>query len=176
MMSPNLISYPGGETNFPSLGIAVKPKKGRALLWPSTLDAQPDQIDIRTTQGAVHESNYIHFYFYSIANDCGYCSTSLYRKKYTMFILSRSLMCVISNIRYFAFSDLYLNTSQRIIWFEYHPFVNLSILLSISIYWNWFWKAKPVIQGKKFAANSWIHLYDFTKPNLWGCTGTFDEL
>ena len=55
MMSPNLISYLGGETNFPSLGIAVKPKKGRALLWPSTLDAQPDQIDIRTT----HEVQYM---------------------------------------------------------------------------------------------------------------------
>ncbi len=30
--------------------------------------------------------------------------------------------------------------------------------------------------GTKFAANSWIHLYDYAKPNLWGCTGSFDEL
>lgn len=43
-----LFSILGGETNFPNLGIAVKPKKGRALLWPSTLDSQPDQIDSRT--------------------------------------------------------------------------------------------------------------------------------
>ena len=37
-------------------------------------------------------------------------------------------------------------------------------------------QARPVISGKKFAANSWIHLYDYEIPNLWGCTGTFDVL
>ena len=36
--------------------------------------------------------------------------------------------------------------------------------------------AKPVIRGTKFAANTWIHSHDFTTSNLWGCTGTFDEL
>lgn len=76
----------GGETAFPLLDIAVKPKKGRALLWPSTLDANPERIDARTR----HE-------------------------------------------------------------------------------------ARPVVKGRKFAANSWIHLYNFNVPNLWGCTGTFDE-
>jgi prolyl 4-hydroxylase len=75
----------GGETNFPDLGIAVTPKRGRALLWPSVLDEDPTKIDPRT----VHE-------------------------------------------------------------------------------------ARPVIKGRKFAANSWIHLYDYRKPNLWGCTGVFD--
>ena len=35
-------------------------------------------------------------------------------------------------------------------------------------------EAKPVIRGRKYAANSWIHLYNFEKANLWGCTGTFD--
>lgn len=34
--------------------------------------------------------------------------------------------------------------------------------------------ARPVIKGRKYAANSWIHLNDFKKPNLWGCTGAFD--
>lgn len=77
----------GGETNFPLLNIAVTPKKGRALLWPSVLDSDPEQQDSRT----MHE-------------------------------------------------------------------------------------AKPVIRGRKFAANSWIHLYDYVRPNLWGCTGAFDEL
>lgn len=77
----------GGETNFPTLGIAVKPKKGRALLWPSVLNHWPNRIDRRT----VHE-------------------------------------------------------------------------------------AKPVIKGTKYAANAWIHLFDFQQANLWGCTGTFDEL
>ena len=75
----------GGETNFPFLNISVKPKKGRAVLWPSTLDSAPDTTDRRT----VHE-------------------------------------------------------------------------------------AKPVIKGIKYAANAWIHLYNFRIPNLWGCTGSFD--
>ena len=77
----------GGETSFPLLNISVTPRKGKALLWPSTLDEDPSSIDRRTT----HE-------------------------------------------------------------------------------------ARPVLRGRKFAANSWIHLHDFMKPNLWGCTGTFDEL
>jgi len=42
----------GGETAFPSLNLAVRPKKGSALLWPSTLDAQPNSIDGRTMHEA----------------------------------------------------------------------------------------------------------------------------
>ena len=37
-------------------------------------------------------------------------------------------------------------------------------------------EAKPVVQGLKYAANSWIHLYEYKTPNKWGCTGAFDEL
>lgn len=37
-------------------------------------------------------------------------------------------------------------------------------------------EAKPVIRGHKYAANAWIHLYNFAQANLWGCTGAFDEL
>lgn len=37
----------GGETAFPNLGIAVPPRKGKALLWPSTLDADPSTQDPR---------------------------------------------------------------------------------------------------------------------------------
>lgn len=33
-------------------------------------------------------------------------------------------------------------------------------------------EASPVLQGVKYAANIWIHLYDYEKSNLWGCTGT----
>ncbi len=67
--------------------LKVKPKKGRALLWPSVLDNNPEEQDPRT-----HHS------------------------------------------------------------------------------------AAAVIKGKKYAANAWIHLYDFAKSNLWGCTGAFDYL
>uniref|UniRef100_A0A7S2R288 Fe2OG dioxygenase domain-containing protein n=1 Tax=Eucampia antarctica TaxID=49252 RepID=A0A7S2R288_9STRA len=74
----------GGETRFTSLNISVKPKKGRALIWPSVTDDDPGYWDDRT----------------------------------------------------------------------YH-------------------EAKAVIKGKKYAANHWIHLYDFVTPNEWGCTGGF---
>jgi prolyl 4-hydroxylase len=37
-------------------------------------------------------------------------------------------------------------------------------------------KAKAVLKGQKYAVNSWLHLYDFKKSNLWGCTGLFDVL
>jgi prolyl 4-hydroxylase len=77
----------GGETNFPMINLAVKPKKGSAVLWPSVYNHDLLQQDPRTH----HE-------------------------------------------------------------------------------------AKPVIKGTKFGANSWIHLYDFSKSNLWGCTGTFDYI
>ena len=77
----------GGETAFPGLNIAIKPKKGSALLWPSTQDSNPELMDSRTT----HE-------------------------------------------------------------------------------------ARAVIKGQKYAANTWIHLYNFEVPNLWGCTGTFDNI
>jgi prolyl 4-hydroxylase len=34
--------------------------------------------------------------------------------------------------------------------------------------------ALPVIKGKKYAANHWLHSGGFRKANLWGCTGSFD--
>lgn len=76
----------GGETVFPALGISVKPKRGRALLWPSTLDYDPDIRDGRTT----HE-------------------------------------------------------------------------------------ARPVLKGRKFAANVWIHLYNNEVAMKWGCTGSVTD-
>jgi len=74
----------GGHTAFTKLGLSVPPKKGKALIWPSVLDADPAKIDHRM-----------------------------------------------------------------------------------------FHEAQPVVAGHKIAANHWIHLYDFVKPNLWGCTGSF---
>lgn len=38
----------GGETHFTDLNISVFPKRGRALIWPSVLDADPTKIDRRT--------------------------------------------------------------------------------------------------------------------------------
>ena len=43
----------GGGTDFPRLGITVMPKKGRALVWPSVLDVDPNQKDIRTEHQAL---------------------------------------------------------------------------------------------------------------------------
>ena len=42
----------GGETAFPTLNVAVKPKKGSAILWPSCLDSDPYKIDSRTMHEA----------------------------------------------------------------------------------------------------------------------------
>jgi prolyl 4-hydroxylase len=42
----------GGETSFPSLGIDVKPRKGSALLWPSTLSDSILDQDPRTEHEA----------------------------------------------------------------------------------------------------------------------------
>ncbi len=41
-----------GETNFPALKLAVKPKKGSAVLWPSTTNDDIMKQDPRT----VHEA------------------------------------------------------------------------------------------------------------------------
>lgn len=43
----------GGGTNFDQLGITVMPKRGRALLWPSVFDADPNEKDGRTTHQAL---------------------------------------------------------------------------------------------------------------------------
>jgi len=74
----------GGATRFTKLKLDVKPKKGRALVWPSVKDDDPEIWDRRM----------------------------------------------------------------------YH-------------------EARDVIRGEKRAANHWIHLYDYEKPNKWGCTGSF---
>ena len=34
-------------------------------------------------------------------------------------------------------------------------------------------QAMPVLAGTKFATNAWVHLREFRRPNLWGCTGAF---
>jgi len=48
----------GGSTNFPLLkensgGLKFSPKKGRALLWPSVLNINPNEIDLRTEHEAM---------------------------------------------------------------------------------------------------------------------------
>jgi len=50
-----------------------------------------------------------------------------------------------------------------------------SVLNDDPSFWDdrMFHEAKSVIQGKKIAANAWIHLNDFVGPNHWGCTGSF---
>jgi len=71
----------GGATNFVKLKLPVKPKLGRALLWPSVLNSNPMEKDPRTD----HE-------------------------------------------------------------------------------------AQDVIQGTKFGANAWIHMFDYMAPQERGCT------
>ena len=35
-------------------------------------------------------------------------------------------------------------------------------------------QAKDVLKGVKYAANAWIHSFNFRVPNRWGCSGAFD--
>lgn len=43
----------GGGTNFNQLNITVMPKVGRAVLWPSVLDEDPNKRDDRTHHQAL---------------------------------------------------------------------------------------------------------------------------
>eukprot|EP01039_Chlorochromonas_danica_P008831 gene8831-9737_t len=43
----------GGETNFPNIGIKVQPKRGRAVLWPSTMNDNLLKMDPRTNHQAM---------------------------------------------------------------------------------------------------------------------------
>lgn len=43
----------GGETNFPTLGFKVKPRRGSLLIWPSVRNDDPTQADMRTEHGAL---------------------------------------------------------------------------------------------------------------------------
>jgi len=43
----------GGGTDFPTLGITVTPKKGRAVLWPSVYSSEPMNKDRRTNHQAL---------------------------------------------------------------------------------------------------------------------------
>jgi prolyl 4-hydroxylase len=43
----------GGGTEFPYLNLTVTPKRGRAALWPSVLDSDPNKKDYRTNHQAL---------------------------------------------------------------------------------------------------------------------------
>ena len=43
----------GGGTSFPSLNVTVLPKRGRALIWPSVLDEDPNEMDPRSFHEAL---------------------------------------------------------------------------------------------------------------------------
>jgi len=43
----------GGGTNFDKLDLTVMPRRGRALLWPSVFDSDPNAKDDRTTHQAL---------------------------------------------------------------------------------------------------------------------------
>lgn len=42
----------GGETAFTHLNLRVKPKRGRAVMWPNTLSDEPESMDTRTEHSA----------------------------------------------------------------------------------------------------------------------------
>lgn len=50
-----------GGTDFPDLGIKVDAKKGRALLWPSVYDSDPNKDDRRMKHQALPVEKGIKF-------------------------------------------------------------------------------------------------------------------
>ena len=76
----------GGETNFPRLDdLDVRPRKGRALLWPSVLSNDPTLRDERTfhqakdvLKGVKYAANaWIHAYSYRLQNLWGCSGVSM---------------------------------------------------------------------------------------------------
>lgn len=69
----------GGATNFPDLEIAVRPKVGKALLWPSVLNSSPKDKEPRTDheaqdviKGLKFGANaWIHLHDYMAAQEMG---------------------------------------------------------------------------------------------------------
>ena len=69
----------GGETHFNKLNISVKPKRGRALVWPSVRNDNPDQWDPRmfheakdVIKGVKYAANHwIHLQDYETPNFWG---------------------------------------------------------------------------------------------------------
>ena len=47
----------GGETEFPMLGLKIKPTKGKAVLWVNTLDSNMNEQDSRTLHEAIEVSS-----------------------------------------------------------------------------------------------------------------------
>ncbi|CAJ1956929.1 unnamed protein product [Cylindrotheca closterium] len=69
----------GGSTYFDKLDLKVEPKLGKALIWPSTLDESPNEIELRTqheaqpvTKGVKYAANvWYHQYSYKAADRTG---------------------------------------------------------------------------------------------------------
>ena len=69
----------GGETHFNKLGLSVKPKKGRALVWPSVIDSDPSFWDKRMYHEAkdvikgkkLAANHWIHLNDYITPNEWG---------------------------------------------------------------------------------------------------------
>jgi len=72
-------TFIAGATNFPKLDIAVKPKVGRAVLWPSVIDSNPydkepttDHEAQEVIEGLKFGANaWIHLHDYMAAQEIG---------------------------------------------------------------------------------------------------------
>ena len=130
----------GGETAFPSLGIAIKPKKGKALWWVSSYCSS--KLD-----GMVIFFK-IHYFMHYLARLGEKLMTHTIVVKIIIIIYNylMKFICMLCDFdsKPSTLSDFPEDQDSRT-----------------------FHEAKPVIKGLKYAANSWIHMYDYEKPNLW---------
>lgn len=70
----------GGGTNFDKLDITVMPKRGRALLWPSVLDSDPNTQDGRTTHQALAVGKNLIKYGANVSEACETCERDMDRQ------------------------------------------------------------------------------------------------
>ena len=65
----------GGETAFPLLDLAVKPQKGKAVLWPSVHDddlEMPEQLSLHEARPVIKGTRSLHprTHFINASNQC----------------------------------------------------------------------------------------------------------
>ena len=81
----------GGETRFPDLDLSITPRRGRALLWPSVMDLEPNTTDLHTfhearpvVTGVKHAANvWVHQFDFQTPRTRRRCAMSSYAENST---------------------------------------------------------------------------------------------
>jgi len=74
--------------------------------------------------------------------------------------------CIYIYICIYSFSNLQIQIQIQIQHSDSPLTLTLTLTLALQVH-----EAKPVKKGRKFAANTWIHLYDLQLASAWQCAG-----